>query len=234
MAEIMERSLGLRWSAVAVKLLREGEPAPADTREPRMPVRHCQSLVLARRGKALYIPLSKHACPDGAANLGLREPLEKLMDGSLYLAFQKLGSLEAARRMAVESPRLHAGTFAATAVMPLAKASFQPDVVVITGRPEQIMWACAACVYHTGERLTFNASGYNAGCVECVVVPAQTGRPNLSLGCYGCRSSTEMADDELAISIPGGQLPQVADALVKLAEKAIPEERAKINMAPFV
>ncbi len=90
LAAAFKNILTLRWSPVAVKLLQPDEAIPDHVIEPSIPLRHCQAITVARRGTSLYMPPSKHACPDGAAIMGLVPMSPKLRSGELYLLFKKI------------------------------------------------------------------------------------------------------------------------------------------------
>jgi len=228
-AGTLERILRLRWKPVAISLIPVGVPLPA-VPQPRSKLRFCQSLMAARRGKSLLMPANCHACPDGTTTLGLTEMPPKLASGELYLLFGKLASLEAARRMIAERPHLSPRSIQATLVSPLAEAVYPPDVVAVLAQPEQMMWLCMAASFYTGQRFDFKVSGYNAQCVETTLIPYTSGKINLSLGCYGCRASSDVGDDLLFMGIPIAQLPGIVRGLEALGKKAIPDSRAKIYL----
>jgi uncharacterized protein (DUF169 family)/NAD-dependent dihydropyrimidine dehydrogenase PreA subunit len=232
-AETLTRVLRLRWSPIAISLVKAGMPLP-DAPQPREKLRYCQSLMAARRGKTLLMPARCHACPDGTTILGLTELPPKLASGELYIRFGKLASIEAARQMVAERPRLAPRSVQATLVGPLAKAVLPPDVVAVVAQPEQMMWLCMAASYFTGQRMEFKTSGYNAQCVETTLIPYTSGRMNLSLGCYGCRASSDVSDDLLFMGIPVGQMPGLVRGLEELGKKAIPDSRNKIYLPPLI
>lgn len=234
MAKIFKETLSLRWDPVAVKLMRPEEERPPGLIEPPVPLRHCQSIITARRGNSLYMPPRSHACPDGSGILGLVEMSEKLRSGDLYLLFQKLPSLEIAQKMIGTRPEFEAGSVKATLLAPLGEANFEPDVVVFTLWPEQAMWLCCALTYETGNRQTFKTSGFNSACSDLIVTPIKTGEMNISFGCYGARASSEIDDFELYVSIPTPLLQPIILALQELAKKSIPEERKKICLHPVM
>jgi len=64
------------------------------------------------------------------------------------------------------------------------------------------------------------------------VIPLTTGRINISLGCYGCRASSDISDDLMFIGIPLAEMPMVVQGLGELSKKVIPDSRAKIYL-PF-
>ena len=106
-------------------------------------------------------------------------PGEKLATGEIYVLFHKLVNAEAAARMVAERPTLPPHSRRATYVAPLNKTVREPEVVVFTGTPEQMMWLCMSMSYYTGHRFDFHASGYNSMCVEAVLYPLTEQEPNI-------------------------------------------------------
>lgn len=232
--KIFKDTLSLRWDPVAIRMMRPGEERPPQMIEPPMPLRHCQSIIVARRGNCLYMPPRSHACPDGSGILGLVEMSPKLRSGDLYLLFKKLPTLEIAQKMIKSRPEFTAGSYEATLLAPLDKAQFEPDVVVFTLYPEQAMWLCCAQTYHSGIRQTFKTSGFNSTCADLIIQPMNHGEMNISFGCYGARASSEIDDFELYLSVPASMLEPIARSLQKLSQKSIPEERRKIYLHPVM
>ena len=226
--------LNLRWSPVAVKLLKPGEAPPEKVYEPAAPLRHCQAITIARRGNSLYMPPKRHACPDGAAIMGLVPMSEKLRSGELYLLFKKLPTLECAQKMIASREEFPAGSYAATVLAPLEDAEYDPDVVIFTLYPEQMMWLCCAASYATGNRHCFHTSGYNSTCADLTVQVMKSQQMNISFGCYGARAISDINDFEAYLSVPFAQLETLVASLQKLAVKSIPEARRKIYMPPVI
>jgi uncharacterized protein (DUF169 family) len=231
-SEALMQVLRLRWNPVAINLISAGAPLP-DVPQPREKLRYCQSLMAARRGKTLLMPARCHACPDGTTILGLTEIPAKLASGELYIRFGKLATIEAARQMVAERPRLEPRSIQATMVAPLAQAVLPPDVIAVIAQPEQMMWLCMAAAYYTGQRFDFKVSGYNAQCVETTLFPYTSGKINISLGCYGCRASSDIGDDLMFMGIPVAAMPGLVRGLEALGKKAIPDSRAKIYLPPL-
>lgn len=232
-SSMLERVLRLRWKPVAISLVPKGAALP-DVPKPRTKLRYCQSLMAARRGKSLLMTADCHACPDGTSILGLTEIPPKLASGELYIRFGKLATIEAARQMVAERPQLPQRSVQATLVTPLDKAVMPPDVIAIIAQPEQMMWLCMAAAYFTGKKFDFKVSGYNAQCVETTLLPYTSGKINISLGCYGCRASSDAGDDLMFMGVPYAQVPLLIEGLAELAKKAIPDSRAKIYLPPQV
>lgn len=225
--------LRLRWYPIAVSLIPTKAPLP-DVPMPREKLRHCQSIMMARRGNSLLLPPQCHACPDGTHILGLTEIPPKLASGEIYIHFQKLDSLEAARQMIKERPHLPKRSIQATLVTPLKDVVYTPDIAIVIANPEQMMWLCMSASFYTGRRFDFKASGYNALCVETIVIPYTTGKINISLGCYGCRGSSDISDDLMFMGVPIAEMPLLIKGLQQLGQKAIRDSRNKIYLPPPV
>ncbi len=219
--------LVLSWSPVAVKFIPKGQTPPRLHAPHRR--RFCQVLMEARRGEKRPLTPENVSCPAAASALGFRPLPKKLASGEMPARFDIFASAEAGRRTIESMPRLEQGKYAAVAVLPLAEAgaNCEADVVVVEGLPEQLMWLALACVHETGGRLEFSTAVLQATCVDAAILPFLTGRPNASLGCYGCREATDLAAEECVMGIPSILLDTVVTNLRRLASKAIPRVRAK-------
>ncbi len=229
---IMEK-LGLRWQPVAVSLIEKDEALP-DVPMPSENLRFCQAMMAARRGSSILMPPFRHSCPDGTSIFGMTGVPEKLATGEIYVLFHKVVDAEAAARMVAERPTLPANSRRATYVAPLAKTVRDPEVVVITGTPEQMMWLCMSMSYYDGHRFDFAASGFNSMCVEAVLLPMEKDEPNITFGCYGCRAATDVDENMMFMGVPVNRLETIAQGLTELAKKAIPDSRNKIYVEPIM
>lgn len=231
-ASIMQ-SLGLRWQPVAVGLIDADEPLP-QAPMPHENLRFCQAMMAARRGSSVLMPPYKHACPDGTSIFGMTGVPEKLASGEIYVLFHKVVDAQAAAKMVAERPVLPPRSKRATYVAPLKDTVREPDVVVFTGTPEQMMWLSMSMSYYTGHRHDFHASGFNSMCVEAVLLPLENDEPNITFGCYGCRAATDVGEDMMFMGVPTRLLPMIAEGAAELAKKAIPDSRNKIYVPPIM
>lgn len=227
------QSLGLRWQPVAVSLIDKDELLP-DVPMPPENLRFCQAMMAARRGASILMPPHRHSCPDGTSIFGMTGVPEKLATGEIYVLFHKVVNAEAAARMVAERPTLPPKSRRATYVAPLAKTVREPEVVVFTGTPEQMMWLSMSMSYYTGHRHDFHASGFNSMCVEAVLLPLTNDEPNITFGCYGCRAATDIGEGMMFMGVPTHLLPMIAQGAAELAKKAIPDSRNKIYVEPIM
>jgi uncharacterized protein (DUF169 family) len=220
--------LGLRTEPVAITLIKKGQPYPEGYKEPETPIRHCQSIMRGRKGEMLVVPGPKQACPVGASALGIVPLPEKVKAGEFHHGMGMYDSAEAAANTISLRPSLKEGSVIATAVSPLSKATIKPDVVVITATPEQAFWIVpAAATFQKGGRVTVEMAAVQASCADSTVVPYTTGNVNLSLGCFGCRKTTDILPEELLVGVPYARLDELLKALEKMSAGPIPKSRAK-------
>jgi uncharacterized protein (DUF169 family) len=107
-----------------------------------------------------------------------------------------------------------------------------PDVVVVEGPAEALMWLLLADLnIHGGERRVGNTAVLQATCVDATAFPYLEDRLNFSLGCYGCREATDLKLGETVVGFPGALLEAMIGALKMLRAKAIPRSRAKLAHA---
>lgn len=190
--------------------------------------RYCQSLMRARRGESVLLDAEGLACPAAAAAFGFRPLPEALVSGKGLVGFGIVSEASTGQRMFADMPRLDAGSITGLALAPLQIVPRAPDVVVIEGSPESLMWLLLADLNLSGgERRTGNTAVLQATCVDATVIPFCERRLNFSFGCYGCREATDMAPSETVLGFPGTMLDPLMERLEELAQKAIPRSRAK-------
>lgn len=227
-SRILTETLGLKNEPVAVTLIKKGQALPEGYSAPDKPIRHCQAIMRARKGELLVVQADKQACPVGASSLGLVPAPEKVRSGEFHHNMGMYESQEAAKETIEQRPVLEEGSTEATAVAPLSKAKLKPDVVVVTGTPEQVFWLIpAASTFSMGGRVTVNMASVQAACADSTLIPYVTGNVNISLGCFGCRKTTDIAPEEMLVGIPGSKLKEIVAAVQKMGEGPIPKSRAK-------
>jgi uncharacterized protein (DUF169 family) len=193
--------------------------------------RYCQAVMKARRGAAILLDKDDLSCPAAAAAFGFRPLPHGLASGEGLVGFGIVENAETGRTMFDQMPQLSSGTVNCLALSPLEKAPRLPEVVVIEGEPERLMWLVLADLnLARGARRHANTAVLQATCVDATVIPFKEQRLNFSLGCYGCREATDLAPNETVLGFPGAMLEPLVQVLDSLSKKAIPRSRTK---APY-
>ena len=224
MSEILEKNkeyadalrdiLKLRGEPVAIKLVKEGEEFPEGYNEPEEQMSHCQALFKARAGECLKMLVSDESCQVGASALNMVPTSEKIASGAFHAKIGMHDSEAAAKKM-IDERILLDYPVQGEIVCPLGKADFEPDVVALADIPERIFWVVPLSTAEEGGRMHFSTSPFQCTCEDVTTVPMVTGKPNISLGCHGCRRRTPIQPDEMCAGIPYKLIPGFVEHLHK-------------------
>lgn len=224
-AALMEEILGMPTSLVAVRFHEEFTRLPGyDLPDKR---RYCQVLMEARRGRRVLLSPGNIACPAAAWALGFDDPPPRLISGEMPTAMGIFGNTEAVQHTFSTMQRLEMGRYKMVSLCPLEEAEDETDVVVVESMAEHLMWIALAHVFKTGGRLHFDTAVLQATCVDVTITPFVQQRMNMSIGCYGCREATDLAEGECVLGFPARYLEDIVDSLESLREKAMPRVRGK-------
>ena len=104
----------------------------------------------------------------------------------------------------------------AVVVAPLPKEKIEPEVILIFGNPAQMMMLMCGLQKEKYERFQFSFIGEGA-CADSLAECYVTGKPALAVPCYGERALGQVADDELLIALPPGEIERAVSGMQKLA-----------------
>jgi uncharacterized protein (DUF169 family) len=226
-ADKLVKLLDLRHEPVAVKVIKKGEKIPEGFNEPEKNIRHCQSIMRARKGESFVIPAGKHACMVGASSLGLVPLPTKVKEGEFHSNLGMFDCSDAAANMICQRSEFEEESTIATVVGPLKEFKTKPDVVILVDLPETLYWLIPAATYFEGGRQAFSTAAFQATCVDSTIIPITSGEMNMSLGCYGCRRSTDIENDEMIAGIPYNNLEKIIEALEKISDGPMQKARQK-------
>ena len=93
---------------------------------------------------------------------------------------------------------------------PLTDMMDTPDVVIVSGKPRQLMLLAEAAIAAEVE-----IENGTMGRPTCAIVPAviQSGKGASSLGCIGNRVYTALSDDDFYFAFPGEHIHTIVDKL---------------------
>ena len=208
--------LRLNFEPVAVKLIPEGENFP-DYTKPERQMSHCQAIVNARKGEYLTLKPEDFSCHVGSSALNMDNTPEGVADGTFHYNLGGFESPEAAAKL-IEAREGIDKKIIGEIVCPLKDADFEPDVVVIIDIPERIYWLVPVMSGREGGKVDFCMGSFQCTCEDVTSYPYMKQKPNISLGCYGCRRRTDMGSEEMAAGIPYTMIEDVTKRLEKLNE----------------
>jgi len=147
---------------------------------------------------------------------GVRHASERSMRAEAeMLSTTWFGTPDEAMQQQLDSPRVPVAE--AVVLAPLAKDKFEPEVIIIFGNPAQIMMLLCGLQKEKYERFNFHFIGEGA-CADSLGECYRTGKPQISLPCYGERSMGQVSDDEIILAMPPKEMEHALSGMKKLAK----------------
>lgn len=200
---------------VAVKISPE-EDLPTRARRPSAllghPITFCQGVAMARTlGWTVGFLREDHACAPSFVILGLAEGPEVWKSGELvHPLFGE--TIESCALTQEALPVLPYGKARSIVVSPLAKADFEPDVVLVYGTPAQVARLIHGSIYKRGGAISSTFAGRNS-CAGELVAPLSSQKCQVIVPGSGERLFAVVQDHEMCFAIPRAQLEEVAAGL---------------------
>ena len=203
LAELLE----LERQPVAVSFL--DTPPEALPRTEQMAAAGCAYWKRAADGEAFYTEATDHyGCPIGAHTHGIDLPEEQ--GAELEGVIGTMVDLEYLEMQEVAGIPRREESFGVVSYAPLAKATTDPDVVLVRGSARQMM-VLAEAAHAAGVACQTSMVGRPT----CAAIPEVmlSGLSATNHGCVGNRVYTELADDELYFAFAGLQLEKIVERL---------------------
>jgi len=213
-SEVLKKKLALRTDPVAFKRLDKATELEAIKGLTRLTTTHsfCQLPFMVRVLGLTVGVTSKDKLMDRCKRLHAlaRTNEEDMKEESVMLSKTWFASPEDSMEQQKDYPRMPAGE--AIVLSPLSRASFEPDVISIYGNPAQVMMIMCGLQKVKYERFHFSFIGEGA-CTESIGQCYLSGKPSLAIPCYGERALGQVADDEIVIALPPGEVDRAIKGL---------------------
>ncbi|MGQ9860179.1 MAG: dephospho-CoA kinase [Thermodesulfobacteriota bacterium] len=151
--------------------------------------------------------------------IGLEDIPEIYKDGT-FRSIVWVKTKEDGRKYEASIPRLPLGKYEAVALAPLVYNPFEPDIVLIYANPAQMILLINALQFEDYEVMQFFCVG-ESSCSDAIARCYLTGKPSLSIPCYGERRYGHAQDDELVMGIPSGLMEKALEGLEALYRRGI-------------
>lgn len=219
----IEALLRLKTFPVGMKLLEDpGELAKNKwVRRPVTKLTLCQLITIVRTydwtvGATADDLLPLNIC---SSIIGLAEPPGQVKDGT-FRSLVWCKTKEDAKKFEDSIPRISAGRYRAVLLAPQVYGSFEPDLVLIYGNPAQMILIINALQFEDYERLQFFCVG-ESSCADAIAHGFLTGKPALTIPCYGERRYAHVQDDEMVIALPPQYVKKVERNLEELYKRGV-------------
>lgn len=151
--------------------------------------------------------------------IGLEDIPEIYKDGT-FRSIVWVKTKEDGRKYEASIPRLPLGKYEAVAMAPLVYNPFEPDIVLIYANPAQMMLLINALQFEDYEVMQFFCVG-ESSCSDAIARCYLTGKPSLTIPCYGERRYGHAQDEELVMGIPSGLMEKALEGLEALYRRGI-------------
>jgi len=214
-ARVLEEYVRPGTFPVAVRIS-EGVALPDRARRPREflghPVTICQGISMARcMGWTVGFLREDHACAPSFVVLGLAEEPEMVKSGDLVHPLWG-ETLESCALTQGTIPTLPLGKANSIVVAPLARAGFEPDIVLVYGTPAQTARLIQAALYLRGGDIRSSFVGRNS-CAGELAAPLLTEECQVIVPGAGERLFALAQDHEMSFAIPRHRLEEVLNGL---------------------
>jgi len=182
--------------------------------------RFCEKLEKAMKGEVFYSTADEEDCMGGARYTGLRDVSEfpaNMRSGAFLTAMGLYRDIPAVQRSWRNNINIEPGIFRAVIFAPLGMAEFEPDVVFLICNARQAMEILHANAYDSGSR----GLGADSGpiCSSMAALPYLTGKVTYGFGDAGSRRHMGLGDEDVMVSIPGGELPRIVSNLEEMKRR---------------
>lgn len=177
---LLEKLVGLRYSAVALKMIREGDELPEDAVQPTKDwgkhIALCQAFAFARRqGKTIYLEKEDHWCWNPLITYGFIDNAEAKA-GFRAIAERFGGDPKSGEAFVDSFPTLPAHAYKGMLIAPLPKLGLEPDVTLIYCKNDQLRVFLMAIESQTHRMLDSSFNSVDS-CTYAVL-------PSMLEGCY--------------------------------------------------
>ncbi len=117
-------------------------------------------------------------------------------------------------------PRIPLGKYEAVALAPLVYNPFEPDMVLIYANPAQMMLLINSLQFENYEVMQFFCVG-ESSCADAIARCYLTGKPALTIPCYGERRYGHAQDDDLVMALPPDYVEKALRGMEALYRRGI-------------
>ena len=117
-------------------------------------------------------------------------------------------------------PRIPLGKYEAVIMAPLVYNPFDPDIILIYANPAQMMLLINSLQFEDYEVMQFFCVG-ESSCSDAIARCYLTGKPSLTIPCYGERRYGHAQDDELVMALPAQMIDKALKGMEALYRRGI-------------
>lgn len=220
--ERMERLMRLKSFPVAFKMLEKTEDLSRIPfiRRPGNKTTLCQLITLVRNFDwTVGAALDDFMAPTCPSIIGLTDLPDTYKDGT-FRSIVWVKTREDGKRYEAAIPRLPLGKYEAVAMAPLVYNPFEPDIVLIYANPAQMMLLINSLQFEDYGVMQFYCVG-ESSCSDAIARCYLTGKPSLTIPCYGERRYGHAQDEDMVMALPKDMMGKALSGMEALYRRGI-------------
>ena len=218
----LELLMRLKSFPVAFKMLEKKEQLNQIPfmRRPQHKMTMCQMITLVRNFDwtvgADLDDFMNAGCP---SIIGLTDIPEVYKDGT-FRSIVWVKTRADGKKYEASIPRLPLGKYEAVAMAPLVYKPFEPDIVLIYANPAQMILLINSLQFEDYEVMQFFCVG-ESSCSDAIARCYLTGKPSLTIPCYGERRYGHAQDEDLVMAVPADLMEKALRGMETLYRRGI-------------
>lgn len=219
LSQDLEKLLRLETSVLGMRRLEKADDLKEIGCRMAEPTLFCQQLTVARRRAWTIGDTSRHMHWDCAQHIGIR-PVPEGYDAG-YKAEMWFESADDARKQGKAMRMIPYDGRRAVVIGPLSREKFEPEVIIVYGKPTQMIMLVCALQFKDYQRFQFFCIGESSGCTDSIAECYVTGKPALAVPSYGEIILGHAHEDELVMTLAPSDLEKAVNGLHGLSQKGI-------------
>lgn len=218
----LERLMRLKSFPVAFKMLESKDEMATIPfmRRSRNKVTLCQLINLVRNFDwTVGAEQGDFLWPGCPSILGLADTPDIYKDGT-FRSIVWVKTKEDGKKYEASIPRLPRGKYEAVVMAPLVYNPFEPDIVLIYANPAQMMLLINSLQFEDYEVMQFFCVG-ESSCSDAIARCYLTGKPSLTIPCYGERRYGHAQDEDLVMALPAASMEKALRGMESLYRRGI-------------
>ena len=151
--------------------------------------------------------------------IGLEDTPDLVKDGT-FRSIVWVKTKEDGKKYEESIPRLPLGKYEAVAMAPLVYNPFEPDIVLIYANPAQMMLLINSLQFEDYEVMEFSCVG-ESSCSDAIAKCYLTGKPSMTIPCYGERRYGHAQDEDMVVALPVGVMDKLLRGMETLYRRGI-------------
>jgi dephospho-CoA kinase len=157
--------------------------------------------------------------PECPSMLGLTDIPEVYRDGTAR-SMTWVRSRKDGAKYEASIPRLPLDSYEAVVMAPLVYEPFDPDIVLIYANPAQMMLLINSLQFEDYEVMQFYCVG-ETSCADAIVRCYLSGKPSMTIPCYGERRYGHAQDEDLVMALPADMTEKALRGMEALYRRGI-------------